>query len=559
MPDRLPHNLRRAAIYARFSTDLQNDRSAEDQIAYCTTYAEKHGLQIVAKYADEAISGASIHGRHDLQKMLLDAHAGKFSVIIVEAFDRLSRDLADMATIHKQLEYHGIQFISVNEGEANLINVAMHGLQAQMFREGTVLKVRRGMGAKIDRGMSAGGKAYGYRPVKELDAKGELIRGKLEIVPEEAAIVQRIFEDYASGVSPKQISRQLTLEGIPGPRGANWSPSAIYGWAARGSGILRNSIYVGLIVWNKNRMIKNPDTGKRLSRQNPHEERRHTAIPHLRIITDELFERVQAQLAERSKAAKEDRIGVNTRPKYLLSGLLKCAACGSGLSRQGPDKSGRVRIRCSKHVNSRTCPAPKTFYIDDVENLLINSLAHELATPERIQFYAKKYIESRFKDERDSHRRQADIERRLTQIEVENKKLLDLMLQDVSDTKILGLKTKENAKERDRLEIELSRLPQPSNIVLRPTAITNFAQLLMRKSSNPYRSSRGRLELVLTEMDEMGKLGPVLRELIHSITVHDGGDSIGIMVQSHLAPFLQEDGHPLKINGGAGGGSGGRI
>ena len=240
--------LNRAAAYARFSTDMQNDRSAEDQIDYCKEFAKSRGFEIVDTYADKAVSGASIHGRYDLRRMLQDAQAGKFGVIIVEAFDRLSRDLADMATIRKQMEYLDIRLISVNEGEANLINVALHGLQAQMFREGNVLKVRRGMGAKIDRGMSAGGKAYGYRPVKKLDAKGELIRGELEIVPEEAAIVQRIFEDYAAGISPKEISHRLTREGVPGPRGSDWSPSAIYGWADRGSGILRNSIYVGRLV-----------------------------------------------------------------------------------------------------------------------------------------------------------------------------------------------------------------------------------------------------------------------------------------------------------------------
>ncbi|MXN99941.1 hypothetical protein GR156_06490 [Shinella zoogloeoides] len=219
------------------------------------------------------------------------------------------------------------------------------------------------------------------------------------------------------------------------------------------------------------------------------------------------------------------------------------------MSVYGHDKSGRVRVRCSKHNNSRTCPDPKTFYLEDIENLLINSLAHELATPERIRLYAERYIESRYKDERDSHRRRADIERRLSQIEIENKKLVNLMLQDGADTKALGAKTKENAEERDRLELELSRLPQPSNIVLHPTAITSFAKRLMTKSSNPYRSNRAKLEIALTEMDEMGGLGPVLRELIHSVTVYDDGDYIGINVQGHLTPFLQEDGKPLKDMG----------
>jgi len=116
------------------------------------------------------------------------------------------------------------------------------------------------MGGKISKGMSAGGKAYGYRPVKKFDDHGELIRGELEIVPQEAAIVQRIFE------APKEISQQLTREGVAAPRGADCSPSAIYDWAERGSGILRNSICVGRLVWNKNQMVKNPDTGKRVSR-----------------------------------------------------------------------------------------------------------------------------------------------------------------------------------------------------------------------------------------------------------------------------------------------------
>ncbi|WP_411841086.1 recombinase family protein, partial [Shinella zoogloeoides] len=533
----------------RFSTDMQNDRSAEDQIDYCKDFAKSRGYEIVGTYADKAVSGASIHGRYNLQQMLQDAQAGKFSIIIVEALDRLSRDIADMTLMYRQLGFLNIRLISVNEGEANLISVSLHGLQAQMFREGNVLKIRRGMGGLIKQGLSAGGKAYGYRPVKKLDAKGELIRGELEIVPEEAAVVQRIFEDYAAGTSPKEISHQLTREGVPAPRGSDWSPSAIYGWASRGSGILRNSIYVGHLVWNKNKMIKNPDTGKRVSRQNPPEDWKHAHLPELRIISDELFERVQAQLAERSQVAKEGRIGANNRPKRLLSGLLKCAACGRGMSVYGHDKSGRVRVRCSKHNNSRTCPDPKTFYLEDIENLLINSLAHELATPERIRLYAERYIESRYKDERDSHRRRADIERRLSQIEIENKKLVNLMLQDGADTKALGAKTKENAEERDRLELELSRLPQPSNIVLHPTAITSFAKRLMTKSSNPYRSNRAKLEIALTEMDEMGGLGPVLRELIHSVTVYDDGDYIGINVQGHLTPFLQEDGKPLKDMG----------
>ncbi|EKF43661.1 recombinase, partial [Nitratireductor indicus C115] len=112
--------------------------------------------------------------------------------------------------------------------------------------------------------------------------------------------------------------------------------------------------------------------------------------------------------------------------------------------------------------------------------------------------------------------------------------------------KTLGAKTKENGEKRDRLEIELSRLPPASNIVLHPTAIAAFAQRLMQKSSNPHRSNRAKLEVALGLMDDMGELGPVLRELIHSITVHEEGGHIRIDVKGHLTPFLRKDGNPLK-------------
>lgn len=82
---------------------------------------------------------------------------------------------------------------------------------------------------------------------------------------------------------------------------------------------------------------------------------------------------------------------------------------------------------------------------------MISSLAHELSTPERIESYARRYIDAKFKDERDSHRRRADMEKRLAQIEAENMRLVKLMVQDGADTKTLGALTKENGQERDRL------------------------------------------------------------------------------------------------------------
>ena len=532
----------RAALYARFSTDLQNERSTEDQIDLCKAFAKREGFTVAATYADKAKSGASLHGRDGILDLLADAKAHKFDVVIVEELDRLSRDMEDMAGIHKRLSFQGIKIVSVHGGEANTLNVGMRAIFAQLFREDNVHKIRRGMTGLIKQGLSAGGKAYGYRP-------DPMNKGKPVVVDEEAAIVLRIFENYAKGTSPKAICHQLTREGIRPPRGKQWSPSALIGFASRGTGMLRNQIYAGRIVWNKVHMVKDPHTGKRVSRPNPPEDWQTTDVPELQIVPDDLFEAVQAQIAGRAHTAKDGRIGANNRPKRLLSGLLKCAACGAGMAVAGVDKSGRTRLRCSRHTNSRSCPAPKTFYLGDVEDLVVSSLTRELATPERIHSYAKRYIEGRFKDERDTHRRRVDIGSRLARIEAENMRLVNLMLQDGADAKALGAKTKENAQERDRLELELTRLPQGSNVILHPASIKRLAAKLASTSSKPHYSNRAKLEMTLTALDGMGELAPIIRELIRAITLHkDDAGRLGIEVEGYLTPFLQEDGKPLKDN-----------
>src|SRR5690606_21364986 len=144
-------------------------------------------------------------------------------------------------------------------------------------------KVRRGMSGLIHQGLSAGGRAYGYRP----DPSN---RGKLIIVEEEAKIIRRIFEAYVSGKSTRQIAYDLNKEGVPPPRGTKWNASTINGNATRGHGILLNSIYAGKLVWNRVHMLKDPDTGKRISRPNPPEKWQTRDVPELQIIPTELWE-----------------------------------------------------------------------------------------------------------------------------------------------------------------------------------------------------------------------------------------------------------------------------
>ena len=153
----------RAAIYTRYSTDLQNARSIEDQLALCRAFAAREGLTIVATYEDHALSGASLLGRDGVWQMLAAAQAGQFKVLVVEELDRLSRNMADLASLHDRLRFIGCEVRSVHSGTADTVQVGIRGLLGQLFLQDLRNKVRRGLAGVVREGRYAGGRPYGYR------------------------------------------------------------------------------------------------------------------------------------------------------------------------------------------------------------------------------------------------------------------------------------------------------------------------------------------------------------------------------------------------------------
>src|SRR6266852_9528509 len=185
-------SIKKAVIYARFSTDLQNERSIEDQITLCRGYASREGIDIIEVYEDRARSGGSIMGRGGLLRLLDQARDRSFDVVVVEALDRLSRDMEDLAGIHKRLSFLGIEIRAVHEGVVNTVLVGLRGLVGQLYREDNAHKIRRGMAGRVGQGLSPGGLAYGYAAVPSH-------KGRMQIVEQEARIVRRIFEEFAAG------------------------------------------------------------------------------------------------------------------------------------------------------------------------------------------------------------------------------------------------------------------------------------------------------------------------------------------------------------------------
>jgi site-specific DNA recombinase len=122
----------RVAVYARYSSDNQREASIEDQLEVCRRYVGRQGWTMGQVYADQALSGAS-RFRPAFQQMLADAEQRRFDVIVVEALDRLSRKLADVAELHDRLSFLRIGLHTVATGEITPMHVGMLGTMAQMY------------------------------------------------------------------------------------------------------------------------------------------------------------------------------------------------------------------------------------------------------------------------------------------------------------------------------------------------------------------------------------------------------------------------------------------
>ncbi|BCK77113.1 resolvase domain [Acetobacter aceti NRIC 0242] len=174
---------------------------------------------MVGAYKDAGISGASMILRPGIQTLLQDAQAGRFDIVLAEALDRISRDQADVTTLFKHLKFAGVPIVTLAEGEISELHVGLKGTMNALFLKDPAAKTHRGLRGRVEDGKSGGGLCYGYRVVRQFDAKGEQIRGDREIDAHQAEIIRRIFCDFAAGIGPRAIAKALNDQGICGPEG----------------------------------------------------------------------------------------------------------------------------------------------------------------------------------------------------------------------------------------------------------------------------------------------------------------------------------------------------
>ena len=489
----------RCAIYGRFSTEKQDFQSIADQYRVCEQYTQRQGWEIVARYADEGISGAAIGNRPEFNAMMADAMQHKFDVLLVMELSRLSRSAGDLNKTIDRLTFRGVRVIGVSNGydtarKGHKLQAGVEGVMGEAFRDMVRDKTYTALSGRAERGLFAGGISYGYRTIEAPGGR------QLEINQDQAAIVRGIFEQYVAGASCQRIASELNHRHAPSPRGSSWCVSAIYGSPAKGTGILNNELYAGRYIWNRSQWIKDPDTGVRTRIDRARTDWCIMDRPDLRIVPDELWQAVRRRMDTPQHAGGSRGAG---RPaRTLFGGLLRCGICGGAVVAINASMYG-----CAARKDRGESVCQGVYVSRKVAELrILSSLRDDLLSPDALAGVQREL--ARLVRERgacEAQERQAAQAR----LSVLNREIDNL----VSAVAVAGM----SAALRERLadaEAERTRLTiQPRNIDKAPCKVANAIaryRAMMADLSGALKSKPERSREVLREV--MGEIRLIPKE-----------------------------------------------
>jgi site-specific DNA recombinase len=393
----------RCAVYARFSSEKQSPLSIGDQIRKCREYADRQGWAVLDSqiFSDQAISGTT-DNRFALRRMLAAANdkPRPFDVILADDTSRISRTLKDSFNIHDDLRFAEVRLVFVSQGidsdsEQAEVLLATHGIVDSLYLKELGKKVHRGVEGKALSGLHTGGRCFGYRnvPIEDptrVDQHGRtLITGvRLAVREDQASVVRRIFTMYSGGNSLQRISKTLNAEGVTSPQpqkgriSQSWCPSSI-------RTILRNDRYRGRVIWGKTIKVRSK-SGKRIYKRTAPEKWIVREIQEQRIVTDELWDAVEARIETVKQlygaiGSKGGMRGRAASSPYLFSGLLKCSECGANISIVSGRWRGRgdVVYGCPQNTyrGEAVCKNGTRVFRNALEGKLLHGLQEQVMRP----------------------------------------------------------------------------------------------------------------------------------------------------------------------------------
>ena len=331
-----------AALYARVSSDRQDvDLSVAAQLRALREYAQKNGYLVVREFVDEAESGR-IADRPQFRRMIDEAGKSNapFQEILVWKFSRFTRKREHAVAFKSMLRRKGVRVVSITEHAddtptGKLMEAIIESID-EFYSENLAEEVKRGMREAASRGYWMGSRTpYGYSRVMVAD--GAKKRPTLELDPDAAQVVRRIFDLAEAGTGMLKITRTLNDEGIASPTGKLWSKNGIHF-------ILRNEVYTGTLIWG----ARGKDKAEPV--------RIEKAFPA--VVSKAQFRRVNKLMHSRApKRTHPRRVGST----YLLSGLVKCHKCKRALSGQDAKSGQFAYYVCQSLIKqgSGACDSPR--------------------------------------------------------------------------------------------------------------------------------------------------------------------------------------------------------
>lgn len=358
--------MKKGVIYARYSSDRQNEQSIAGQVDVCTEWAKDNDINIVHIYHDEALTGKT-DKRPDFQRMIKDAKSGKFDYIIVYKLDRFARNRYDSAIYKAQLKKYNVRIMSAMENIADgpegiILESVLEGM-AEYYSANLSQNVLRGLHQRAELGKYLGGTPpLGYK----IDSNKDYV-----IDENEAPIVKKIFGMYADGETLKNIATYLNGAGYKTSQGKTFTEKSF-------TTLLRNKKYIGVY---ENMGMEIPDM-----------------IP--KIISEELFNKVQEKIKRNKYAPASNKSEVD----FHLTGKLFCGKCGSNMTGDsGTSHTSAIHYyySCIEKKRRHGC-TKKSVKKDWIEQLITDITVNQVLTEENIVYLSEKAFEIYEKERNDT-------------------------------------------------------------------------------------------------------------------------------------------------------------
>lgn len=357
---------KRVAAYARVSMETEQlAHSFSQQISYYNELIQSNPeWEFAGIYADYGISGTSMAGRPDFQRMMQDCEAGKIDLILVKSISRFARNKLELLETTRHLKSIGVEVqfekehlsSTSSDGELFLTLLAS-------FVEDEVRSISENVHWAVQKKFENGeefnrNRALGYR------FEGD----KRVIVPEEAKIVRWLFETYSTdNYSIGALARMSEEKGFTGLNGKKLSPAHIHA-------IFQNEIYVGDRLLQKT-YRERPGVSKKNHGERPmyYVEDNHEAI-----VSRDLYNRVQDVMKSRG-------VGVAFEPPTYtcFSEKVVCGYCGAPVNRRNwvtgrISKTGKKRWNCvTREVKGNAACSLKPIMEEDLMEMAKTALGKD--------------------------------------------------------------------------------------------------------------------------------------------------------------------------------------